>query len=139
MAARDTDADPEDDDTFETMPDEDESSNTGLRDPGLDRHDFASEWESVWEEATTDPAEALPGLEDIVRRMLERHGYVVDAEDPASEGDDPEALKTYASVREIAEAIREGDDVDPGDLGQAMADVRELYEGLIERVEGDAR
>ncbi|MDX6629223.1 MAG: hypothetical protein QOH00_1469 [Gaiellales bacterium] len=137
MAARDTD--PEDIDEIETMPDEDDPGNTGLRDPGIDRHDFASEWESVWEEVETDPREALPELEDIVRRLLVRHGYVLDADDPASQGDEVEMLAPYAAVQEVAAAIREGEDVDPGDLGQAIEDVREIYESLIERVEGRAR
>jgi hypothetical protein len=137
MAARDTD--PEDIDEIETMPDEDDPGNTGLRDPGIDRHDFASEWESVWEEVKTDPREALPELEDIVRRLLVRHGYVLDADDPASQGDEVEMLAPYAAVQEVAAAIREGEDVDPGDLGQAIEDVREIYESLIERVEGRAR
>jgi hypothetical protein len=139
MAARDTDADPEDDDTYETAPDEDDPGNTGLRDPGIDRHDFATEWESIWEEAATEPREALPELEDVLRRMLLRHGYALDADEPTGEGDDPEAMRTYESVREIADAIREGGDVDPGDLGQAIVDAQELYEGLIDRIEGDAR
>jgi hypothetical protein len=137
MAARDTD--PEDIDEIETMPDEDDPGNTGLRDPGIDRHDFASEWESVWEEVETDPREALPELEDIVRRLLVRHGYVLDADDPASQGDEVEMLAPYAAVQEVAAAIREGEDVDPADVGQAIEDVREIYEALIERVEGRAR
>jgi hypothetical protein len=137
MAARDTD--PEDIDEIETMPDEDDPGNTGLRDPGIDRHDFASEWESVWEEVETDPREALPELEDIVRRLLVRHGYVLDGDDPAAQGDEVEMLAPYAAVQEVAAAIREGADVDPGDLGQAIEDVREIYEALIERVEGRAR
>jgi hypothetical protein len=137
MAARDTD--PEDIDEIETMPDEDDPGNTGLRDPGIDRHDFASEWESVWEEVETDPREALPELEDIVRRLLLRHGYVLDGDDPAAQGDEVEMLAPYAAVHEVAAAIREGEDVDPGDLGQAIEYVREIYESLIERVEGRAR
>jgi hypothetical protein len=137
MAARDTD--PEDIDEIETMPDEDDPGNTGLRDPGIDRHDFASEWESVWEEVETDPREALPELEDIFRRLLVRHGYVLDGDDPAAQGDEVEMLAPYAAVQEVAAAIRKGEDVDPGDLGQAIEDVREIYEALIERVEGRAR
>ena len=110
-----------------------------MRDPGLDRHDFSSEWESVWEEVVTDPREALPELEDILKRMLERHGYVLDGDDPAAQGDSVEVLVPYASIRDMADLIREGEDVDAGDLGQAIADAREIYDSLIERVEGNAR
>jgi hypothetical protein len=137
MAARDTD--PEDIDQFETMPDEADPGNTGLRDPGIDRHDFASEWESVWQEVPTDPRETLPELEDILRRLLERHGYVIDGDDPAAQGDEVEMLVPYAAIRDMAAVIREGGDVDGADLAQAIEDAREIYESLVERIEGQSR
>jgi hypothetical protein len=131
--------DPGEIDEIETLPDEDDPGNTGLRDPGIDRHDFASEWESVWPDVATDPREALPELEDILRRMLERHGYVLDSNDPAAQGDEVEILAPYAAIRDMASAIRDGDDVDAGDLAQAIEDAGEIYETLIARVEGRAR
>jgi hypothetical protein len=131
--------DPGEIDEIETLPDEDDPGNTGLRDPGIDRHDFASEWESVWQDVETDPRESLPELEDILRRMLERHGYVLDEDDPAAQGDEIEILAPYESIRELAGVIRDGDDVDAGDLAQAIADAVEIYEALIDRVEGRAR
>jgi hypothetical protein len=39
----------------------------------------------------------------------------------------------------MASAIRDGDDVDAGDLAQAIEDAGEIYETLIARVEGRAR
>src|SRR6185295_14637794 len=100
--------DPGDIDAIETLPDEDDPGNTGLRDPGIDRHDFASEWESVWPDVETDPREALPELEDILRRMLERHGYVLDEDDPVTaQGDEIEILAPYESIRELAGVIRD--------------------------------
>ena len=137
MATQDTD--PDDIDALETVPDEDDADNTGQIDPGIDRHDFAGEWESVWEDVSTDPAESLPNLEDIVRRLLERHGYVLDTDDPASRGEEVEVLAPYWSARESAEMVRDGEDIDDGDVAQAIADLKEIYESLIDRVEGDAR
>jgi hypothetical protein len=131
--------DPGEIDEIETLPDEDDPGAMGLRDPGLDRHDFAGEWESVWPDVETDPREALPELEDILRRLLERHGYALDSDDPAAQGDEIEILAPYAAIREMAGAIREGSDVDAADLAQAIADAREIYETLIDRVEGHAR
>jgi hypothetical protein len=121
------------------LPDEDDPGNTGVHDPGIDRHDFASEWESLWPDTETDPRESVPELEDILRRMLVRHGYVLDDDDPAAQGDEVEILAPYASVREVADAIRDGEDVDPGDIGQAILDALEVYEALIDRIEGGAR
>jgi hypothetical protein len=64
---------------------------------------------------------------------------VLDEDDPAAQGDEIEILAPYASIRELAGVIREGDDVDAGDLAQAIADAVEIYEALIDRVEGRAR
>ena len=133
------DTDPADIDAMETQPDEDDAANTGLVDPGIDRHDFATEWASLWEDAHDEPVEALPGLEDLVRRLLERHGYVLDADDAVTSGDEREIIAAYWSSREIADEARAGETVDPADAGQAILDLREIYEALIERVEGRAR
>ena len=126
-------------DAIETRPDDDDSPNTGLVDPGIDRHDFATEWEGLWEDAHDDPRETLPALEDLVRRLMVRHGYVVDEEDPVAGGDEREILATYWSAREIAETSRAGQEIDPGDAAQAITDLREIYESLIDRVEGRSR
>jgi hypothetical protein len=147
MAARDTD--PDDIEAIENVPDEpevddedadeDDVGNSGRIDPGIDRHDFAGEWESVWQDVGTDPTESLPNLEDIVRRLLERHGYVLDSEDPAARGEEVEVLAPYWAAREAADAVRDGDDVDGGDVAQAIADLSEIYDSLIERIEGNTR
>jgi hypothetical protein len=134
----DDEIDPAEIDGIENLPDDDDPSSAGLRDPGLDRHDFSGEWESVWPDVETDAREALPELEDILRRLLLRHGYVLDGDDPAAQGDEIEILAPYAAIRDMASSIRDGDDVDDGDLAQAIADAREIYETLIERVEGQA-
>ena len=133
------DTDPADIDAIETLPDDDDSANTGLVDPGVDRHDFATEWAVLWEEAHDDPRETLPELEDLVARLLVRHGYVLDEDDPAAAGEEREMLASYASARDVADTARTGQDVDAGDVAQAIADLREVYESLVERVEGGAR
>jgi hypothetical protein len=137
MAAHDTDDD--DNDETEAVQDADDPTEAVLANPGIDRHDFAGEWESVWDDVATDPAESLPNLEDIVRRLLERHGYVLDSDDPAARGEEIEVLAPYWSAREASEAIRDGEDLDGGDVVQAIADLKEIYESLIDRVEGDVR
>jgi hypothetical protein len=133
------DTDPADIDAIETRPDEDDAANTGLVDPGIDRHAFASEWASLWEDAQTDPREALPELEDLVKRLLLRHGYALEGDEAAAVGEEREILATYASAREVADLVRNGETVDPGDGAQAIADLRDIYESLVERVEGGAR
>jgi hypothetical protein len=105
----------------------------GLIDVGVDQHSLSGEWESIWEDVPTDPRETLPGLEDVLRRLLVSHGYVLDESDPATGGEEVEVLATYSSVRQVADAVREGKDVDPGDIGQAIEDAREIYESLIDQ------
>jgi hypothetical protein len=149
MPARDTD--PDDSEAIESVPDEieievddededeDDVGNAGRIDPGIDRHDFAGEWESVWQDVGTDPVESLPNLEDIVRRLLELHSYVLDSDDPAARGEEVEVLAPYWAARELADSIRDGDDVDAADVAQAIADLSEIYDSLIDRIEGNAR
>jgi hypothetical protein len=130
--------DPEDVDAIETIPDENDPGNPGVVNPGLDRHDFASEWASLWEEARDDPYEALPELAEFIGRLLRRHGYVIEQDDPVAQGDEREVLSTYWAALEVSEALEEGGTADAGDLAQAINDLRDIYESLIERVEGGA-
>ena len=132
------DTDPADVDAIETSPDEDDAANTGLVDPGIDRHAFASEWETLWEEARIDPRETLPELADLVRRLMLRHGYAL-GDDAVTSGEEREIVATYAAAREVADIVQGGATVDAGDAGQAISDLRDVYESLIERVEGRAR
>ena len=72
--------------------------------PGLDRHAWASEWESLQEDLEDRPAETLPALVDIVAEMLRGEGYAID--DPvASECED------FTGIRAGARSPSEGEDV----------------------------
>ena len=74
-----------------------------MYDPGVDRHEWESEWESLAEDLRTDPAHALPELDALVARMLEESGY--DLTDPVvREGDEREVVAEYLAAREIVEA-----------------------------------
>jgi hypothetical protein len=126
--------DPEDTSESDGSPDEEEAAASELLDAGLDRADYSGEFESIWEDVDTDPALALPDLEDVVRRMLEERGYVLEPSDPSAGGEEVEVLATYWAVREVADEVREGADVGDEDIAQAIADVREIYQALIEHV-----
>ena len=39
----------------------------------------------------------------------------------------------------FVQGISDGEDVDPGDIGQAILDALDVYEALIDRIEGRAR
>jgi hypothetical protein len=99
------------------------------QDPGLDRHDWSSRFESIEEDLRDDPGGALPELRRLVEEMLQERGY--DPDDPvASEGDDPEVIATYASARELS-LRNEAEGVDPSDVGEAIHGFTAVYEHLL--------
>jgi hypothetical protein len=100
------------------------------REPGLDRHEWESELESLEPELRDSPAEALPELADLVRRMLDERGF--DLDDPlVREGDEREIVSEYESAREVADRLERGKDVGPGDVAAAINGLRALYDHLI--------
>lgn len=111
-----------------------------MRDPGLDRHAWESEWQALEPLVVDSPGEALPELDELVGRMLAERGYPVEEEEtePASpveeEGVDPEVMAGFRVAREITRQVERGEDVDPAEVGQAVGLYRELYEHLLVRV-----
>jgi hypothetical protein len=111
-----------------------------MEEPGLDRHEWETEWQALEPLVVDAPAEALPDLDDLVGRMLAERGYPVEEEEtePASpveeEGVDPEVLAAFRVAREITRRAAGGEDVEPGDVGHAVGLYRELYEHLLTRL-----
>src|SRR2546421_12264455 len=102
-----------------------------MLEPGLDRHEWESEWAALEESLQDEPAESLPELDDLVAQMLVARGYELD--DPvAREGDEREIVVEFLAAREVADAVRRGADVAPGDVADAVNAYRELYEFLLD-------
>ena len=107
-----------------------------MHEPGLDRHDWETEWAELEPLVVDSPVEALPELDGLVARMLSEAGYPTessDAVDVDDEGVDPEVTASFQAAHEIAERVDRGETVDPGDLGQAITLYREIYEHLNTR------
>jgi hypothetical protein len=102
-----------------------------MHEPGLDLHEWESEWESFEDDLHTDPADALPELDRLVSRMLTESGY--EPADPvAGEGDEHEIVAEYVAAHEIAEAVeRDSDDVSPGDVASAVDGYRTVFDHLV--------
>lgn len=102
-----------------------------MYDPGLDLHEWESEWQGLEEEVRADPAGALPELDALVARMLEGSGY--DLTDPvAREGDEREVVAEYLAAHELVEAAeRDAEDVSPGDIAAAIAGLRAVFDHLV--------
>jgi len=101
------------------------------QEPGLDEHDWQSEYASLEEDLADDPFEALPELADLVERMLMERGY--DLDDPVvREGDERAIVADYLAARETSDRVERDEDVDPGDVGAAIVNLQEVYQSLLQ-------
>jgi hypothetical protein len=91
-----------------------------MKEPGLDRHDWETEFASIEEGLHDDPQGALPELAGLVGRMLEERNV--------EEGD--ELMAEFHSARETAAQCERGE-ADAGDVGSAVESLRSVYETLI--------
>jgi len=99
--------------------------------PGLDKHEWESQWQQFEEDLESSPAEALPEVDQLIYEMLEARGYAID--DPVvSEGDDREIVAEFLAAHEFTQQINNDEEVDPGDVAAAVEGYRSLYEYLIE-------
>jgi hypothetical protein len=92
--------------------------------PGLDRHEWESEYASLEEGLHDDPVQSLPLLADLVERMLRERD--VDLELP----DEDELAAEYRAARELTDAVERGE-AGLGDVGAAIESFRTIYATLI--------
>ena len=98
-----------------------------MLEPGLDLHEWETEWQALESLVEDSPRGALGELDDLVERILEARGFAPN--DPvASAGDEPEILANFRAAREITLGSERGDDISPGDVAQAIEDYRLVYE-----------
>ena len=99
--------------------------------PGLDRHEWESEWHALEEQLGDAPAETLGDVDDLIERMLVERGYSLT--DPvAREGDDREIVSEFLAAREITRLVEDAsNDVSPGDVAAAVNGYRALFDYLI--------
>jgi hypothetical protein len=91
--------------------------------PGLDLHDWETRWQQLRDEAADSPFEALPELVRLAEQMLEESGY--------AEGGDPDVIRNLTAAREVAAACDAGT-AEPGDVGQAIENLTELHDFLVQ-------
>jgi hypothetical protein len=102
-----------------------------VEEPGIDRHEWESEWQALEEPVADAPAEALSDLDDLVGRMLAERGYAV-ADRIGREGDEPEIVAEFLAARETTRLVEEGsDDVSPGDVAAAVNGYRAVFEHVM--------
>jgi hypothetical protein len=103
-----------------------------MQEPGLDKHEWETEWSDLEERLADDPAMALADVDDLIARMLEARGLPVEEHDGETETE-PETVREYLAAHEVMLAVEDGKDVDPGDIGLAATSYRELYGVLLNR------
>ncbi len=98
--------------------------------PGLDRHEWETEWQGLEPLIVDSPAEALPEVDNLIERMLVARGFPT-TEEEAPEAAEPEIVAEFLEARRITRSLDAGDAVDPGDIGAAVTGYRNLYEYLV--------
>ena len=81
--------------------------------PGLDLQEWETRWAEIEEELAEDPAGALPDACDVIEEV-----FGIDDEP------NDELEKAFQAAREVADAIERDEDVDPGDIGAAIENLR---------------
>jgi hypothetical protein len=110
-----------------------------MLEPGLDRHEWESELQSLEEELRSNPAEMLPELDGLVARMLQEAGY--DLDDPVvREGEEREVVAEFLAAREITRASeRSSSELSPGDVAAAVNGYRAVFDYVVAtRADADA-
>lgn len=91
-------------------------------DPGLDRHEWETEFAQIEEGMRDDPFDALPALTELVERMLTARGYEL-----AAAFDEDGIVHEFVDAQGVA-AQRE--QADPGDVADALGKLVALYRFL---------
>ena len=102
-----------------------------MQEPGIDEHNWSTEWAEIDEAFEDSPVEAIPLADDLVTRMMEARGYPLD-EDTDHELTEPEITRSYVAAHQIRVAIDSPDSIDLGDVAAAVELYRDLYERLLD-------
>jgi hypothetical protein len=103
----------------------------GVQEPGLDKHEWETEWQGLEPLLADSPGEALVEVDDLIERMMVARGLPV-SDDEVEEPPEPDLLAEFVEARRITQLAESGEAVDPGDIGAAVAGYRNLYERLID-------
>ena len=101
-----------------------------MQEPGLDRHEWETEFADLDERIRDDPTDGLFELDELVARIMQANGIPLIEQDGATETE-PETVRSFAEARRITQQLGAGEDVDLGDIALAINNYRELYAGLL--------
>jgi hypothetical protein len=102
-----------------------------MQEPGIDKHEWESQWQGLEPRIADSPGEALPELDELVASMMEARGFPL-AEREGEDATEPETMREFAEARRITRLLDQGESVDPGDVGLAVQAYRNLYAYLLD-------
>jgi hypothetical protein len=100
-----------------------------MQEPGLDRHEWESQWASLEEDFDADPADSLRAVHELMTRVLTERG-VLD-QDVVHEGADPDLVRPWEAARDLVKRLDDGLDVEDADIREALDSYRELFDTLL--------
>jgi hypothetical protein len=99
--------------------------------PGLDVHEWESEWASLEDDIADSPETALPIVHELITRMLQERG-ILDESLVVAEGADPDWFRTWEAGKELTVLLDSSDvDIDRQDILDQLEEYRTLFEALI--------
>jgi hypothetical protein len=102
-----------------------------MSEPGLDLHEWETEWASLEDDIADSPEAALPSVHELMTRMLKER-KILDVSLAATEGSDPDYVRTWEAGAELVAAIEDpGRNVEREDVVEVIENYRELFETLV--------
>ncbi len=94
--------------------------------PGLDLHEWETRWAELEESFAEDPANTLPLACDEIEELLGVHEGDLELRAQYTELE-----AAYEAAREVADRYEQGIDVDPGDIGAAIENLRLVRAAIL--------
>jgi len=103
------------------------------REPGLDIHEWESEWASLEDDAANSPESSLLVIHELITRMLQERG-ILDDSLAVVEGVEPDWVGTWQAGRELVVLVDDpAQDVDEQDIVDQLDQYRDLFEALLQQ------
>jgi hypothetical protein len=102
-----------------------------VSEPGLDVHEWESEWASLDDDIADSPETALPYIHELITRMLKER-RILDDSLAVMEGADPDWVRTWQAGADLVKKVDDpGLDVEREDIVEQIENYRELFETLL--------
>jgi hypothetical protein len=97
-----------------------------MNEPGLDLQEWETRWAEIEEGLAVDPVTQLPLACDEIERLL-----AVQPGDQGLSTQDAGLQASYEAARELADRLDAGQEVDPGDIGAAIEELRAIRDAIL--------